>query len=102
MDRTELQQLITDQTDGVNPIVELLEPLMPILSLLLVVGVILSVVIIILFIINIVQKQRQHSAIMRIDKNLQQLVDAKLQPRQQETVIVSKEPALTTDTPPEL
>lgn len=84
MNQSELQQLLADQTTGANPIVELLEPFMPMLSLLLIVGVVLTIVIIIFFIVSIVQKQRQHSAIMRIDKNLQQLVDAKLPAQAQE------------------
>lgn len=79
MNQSQLQELLADQTEGAtSPITELLEPLMPILSLLLVVGVVLTIVIIVFFIVNIVQKQRQHNAIMRIDKNVQRLVDAKL------------------------
>lgn len=52
---------------------------MPLLTIALIVGAVLSVVVVIFFIINIVQKQRQHAAIMRIDRNLQTIVDSQNQ-----------------------
>lgn len=80
MTETELQNLIQDQTQTIPDTDSLLqsalEPLMPLLSLLLVAAVVLSVVIVLYFVVNTIQKQRQHKAIMRIDQNLQRLVDA--------------------------
>ncbi len=84
MTESEIQQLLQNQTGGGTGIPDTssilnsaLEPLMPLLTITLIVGAVLTVIIVIFFIINIVQKQRQHSAIMRIDRNLQKIVDAK-------------------------
>lgn len=48
------------------------------LSWLLWVGTAISIVVAILFIVSIVHKMRVQSAILRIDKNLQKLVDAQV------------------------
>lgn len=82
MDSSELQQLLQNSSGGstsTNKIFEsALEPVMPLLSLFFIISVILTIVVVLYFVINIVQKQRQHKAILRIDKNLQRLVDARL------------------------
>lgn len=85
MTETDLQQLLQNQTssglaeslDTSSMLQEAVEPLIPVLTTVFLVGIVLTVIIVIFFIINIVQKQRQHSAIMRIDRNLQKLIDAK-------------------------
>lgn len=77
MDPAQIEQLLSSSNSNANPINDMLQSMMPILSLLFIVSIILTVVIIIFLIVNTIQKQRQHSAIMRIDKNLQRLVDAK-------------------------
>ncbi len=85
MTELDLQQLLQNQSGGGSQplfdpstmLTTALEPLMPILTLLFYVGIGLTVLIVIFFIVNIFQKQRQHAAIMRIDRNLQKLVDAK-------------------------
>lgn len=83
MDSAELQNLLQNSSGTGTPntsklFESALEPIMPLLSLFFVISVVLTVVIVLYFIINIVQKQRQHKAILRIDKNLQRLVDAQL------------------------
>ena len=70
-----LEQLLSNSQSNFNPLENILEPIMPMLQLFLVLTVILSVVIVVYFIVGTVQKQRQHAAIMRIDQNLQKLVD---------------------------
>lgn len=88
MNQSELQQLLSNQSQDSGSLMEgMLEPLMPMLTLLFTIGTILTIIIVILFIVSIVQKQRQHNAIMRIDKNVQRLVDAKLpaQPQERDT-----------------
>lgn len=84
MSEAELQQLLQNQTQAVpntSAIFEsVLEPLLPLLSLMIAVGVGLSVVMVVYIIVNIIQKQRQHKAILRIDRNLQKLVDAQTPP----------------------
>jgi hypothetical protein len=81
MSEAEIQQLLQNQTQtlpGTSSILEsALEPLMPLLSLLFTVTIGLSAIVVLYFIINIIQKQRQHKAILRIDQNLQKLVDAR-------------------------
>lgn len=75
----QIQSLLGGQNDGsstlTNPFGNILDQFMPLLQLLLILGVVMTVVIVIYFIVNTVQKQRQHAAIMRIDKNVQKLVD---------------------------
>lgn len=83
MNDSYLQELVQGQSDGVSSSVsdsigKTLEPLMPIITTLIAVSVILTIVLLIAFIINIVQKHRTHTAILRIDRNLQLLVDAQL------------------------
>lgn len=46
------------------------------LQLFIFITIILSAVIAVVMIINVIQRWRSHAAIMRIDKNLQKLVDA--------------------------
>lgn len=48
------------------------------LSLFFIISIVVTVVLVVFFIINLVQKQQTHKAILRIDKNLQRLVDAQL------------------------
>lgn len=84
MNQSELQQLLSSQTQDSGSLIEgILEPLVPMLTILLTIGALLTILIVILFIVSIVQKQRQHKAIMRIDKNLQLLVDTKITSQQQ-------------------
>lgn len=75
----QIQSLLGGQNDGsstlANPFGNILDQFMPLLQLLLILGVVMTVVIVIYFIVNTVQKQRQHAAIMRIDRNVQKLVD---------------------------
>lgn len=75
----QIQSLLGGQNDGssslATPFGNILDQFMPMLQLLLVLGIVMTVVIVVYFIVNTVQKQRQHAAIMRIDKNLQKLVD---------------------------
>jgi len=52
---------------------------MPLLTLLAGLSIVLSIAFIVYAIVNTVQKQRQHAAIMRIDKNLQKLVDMRVE-----------------------
>lgn len=82
MTESEIQQLIDGSTPTVPDTAKILEsalePLMPLLTVMIVVGVVLSVVIVIYYIVSIIQKQRQHKAILRIDQNLQRLVDANI------------------------
>ena len=74
MDSSELQSLTSN---GSTPDTSsLLNSVMPIIQIASILGIILTIIIIIYFIVNIVQKQREHAAIMRIDKNLQKLVDS--------------------------
>lgn len=80
MTESQIQELLQTQTNGSSAgsgdlLTTLLQPLMPMLTLLFVASIILTIVVVVFFIINIVQKQRQHAAIMRIDRNLQKLVD---------------------------
>lgn len=81
MTESEVQQLIDGNTPTIpdtSKIIEsALEPLMPLLTIVIIIGIILSVVVVIYYIVSIIQKQRQHKAILRIDQNLQRLVDAK-------------------------
>ncbi len=80
MDSSSLQSLLSNaQNSGADPIGSLLEPLMPLLTLLAGLSIVLSVAFIVYAIVNTVQKQRQHAAIMRIDKNLQKLVDMRVE-----------------------
>lgn len=77
MNQSDLQQLLSSQTEkGSDAISKALDPLMPMLSLFFIISTILTVVVIIAFIIGAIQKHRTHKAILRIDKNLQKLVDA--------------------------
>lgn len=79
MNESDLQQLLSNQTDkGSELISKTLDPLMPMLSLFFIVSIVLTIVVIIAFIISAVQKHRTHKAILRIDKNLQKLVDAQI------------------------
>lgn len=71
---SELQSLLSNNGGSVDTS-SLLGPIMPILQIATVAGIVLTVIVIIYFIVNIVQKQREHAAILRIDKNLQKLVD---------------------------
>lgn len=81
MNESDLEQLVSSRSlDLTAPIKEVLDPLMPFLVILFVLGIVVSVIMVIFFIINTVQKQRQHAAIMRIDRNLQKLVDAQTPP----------------------
>lgn len=73
---SELQSLLSSSGTGTPDASSLLGPLMPILQIATIVGIVLTIIIILYFIVNIVQKQREHAAIMRIDKNLQKLVDS--------------------------
>lgn len=76
MTEANLQESLLSQTlESTDLYSQLFEPLMPLLSLIFIVSIVLTIIVIILFIVNIVQKQRQHAAIMRIDENLQLLVD---------------------------
>lgn len=89
------EQLLNTLTSGGNPYEQLFAPLMPVLSLLFVVSIIATVVIVIFFIVNTIQKQRQHSAIMRIDKNLQRLVDDKFgKAEEHKQTVTPEEPAI--------
>ncbi len=75
MNNSELQSLLS--SNGGSPDASsLLGPIMPILQIASVIGIVLTLIIILYFIVNIIQKQREHAAIMRIDKNLQKLVDS--------------------------
>jgi len=83
MNDSYLQESVQGQSDGVSSSVsdsigKMLEPLMPMITILIAVSIILTVVLFVAFIINIVQKHRTHTAILRIDRNLQLLVDAQL------------------------
>lgn len=82
MTEAEIQRLIENRTptipDTTTIMQSALEPLMPLLSLLFIVAIGLSAIVVLYFVINIIQKQRQHKAILRIDRNLQKLVDAQL------------------------
>jgi uncharacterized membrane protein len=79
MDSSELQQLLSSQGNSqdttIGQINSTINSLMPLLQLSLIIGAILTIIVVIYFVVNIIQKQRQHAAIMRIDKNLQRLVD---------------------------
>jgi len=80
MDSSQIQSLLSNaQSSGADPIGSLLEPLMPLLTLLAGLSIVLSIAFIVYAIVNTVQKQRQHAAIMRIDKNLQKLVDMRVE-----------------------
>ena len=83
MNESYLQELVQGQSDGVSnsisdSIDKMLEPLMPMITVLIAVSIVLTIVLFIAFIINVVQKHRTHTAILRIDRNLQLLVDAQL------------------------
>jgi hypothetical protein len=81
MNQSDLQQLLSGSQSTIDPteaINKALAPMMPMLSVLFVIGTVLSVILVIYFIVNLVQKQHTHRAILRIDKNLQRLVDAQL------------------------
>lgn len=73
---SELQSLLSSSGNNTPDVSSLLGPIMPILQIATIVGIVLTIIIILYFIVNIVQKQREHAAIMRIDKNLQKLVDS--------------------------
>lgn len=75
-----------------NSMTQALEPLMPIINTLIIVGIVMGIVVTVAFVINIVQKQRTHKAILRIDQNLQLLVDAQLGPQVEP---VAKQPEAT-------
>lgn len=53
------------------------EQLMPILTVFVIIIALFTLIVIVLTVLNAVQKYRQHKAIMRIDQNLQKLVDDK-------------------------
>lgn len=93
MDSSTLEQLQAQLQNGsgssFNPYQQILEPLMPLLTLALVIGVVLTVIVVIYMLVNIIQKQRQHAAIMRIDRNLQKLVDSQI------ATPVTQKPAVT-------
>jgi hypothetical protein len=84
MNESDLQRLLDSYTinQGNNPLNQLIEPLLPLLSLFFIIGIILTIVVIIVFVVGAVQKHRTHAAILRIDKNLQRLVDAQLPPKE--------------------
>lgn len=75
MNSSELQSLLANNTGAGIDTSSLLAPIMPILQIATVVGIIFTAVIFIYLIVHTIQKQREHAAIMRIDKNLQKLVD---------------------------
>jgi hypothetical protein len=87
MNASDLKQLLDSQSGGTSQadlINQAIAPMMPMLKLLFVGGIILSIIVAIYFIINLVQKQHTHRAILRIDKNLQRLVDNQLGPEESE------------------
>jgi uncharacterized protein YacL len=103
MTETQIQELLQNQTgdSGVGTglgsgdiLSSLFEPLLPMLTLFFIISIILTIIIVIFFIINVVQKQRQHAAIMRIDRNLQKIVDNQA-PERSEPPIVAEQPATT-------
>lgn len=89
------EDLMQALSGGGNPYEQLFAPLMPLLSLLFVVSIIVTVILVIFFLVNTIQKQRQHAAIMRIDKNLQRLVDDKLgKVEEHKPTVAPEEPAI--------
>lgn len=75
----------TSLTNTNDMVLKALEPLMPLLTLFVVLSIIFTIVAIISFIFSSIQKRRTHKAILRIDQNLQKLVDAQTPKVENET-----------------
>lgn len=107
MTESDLQTLLQNQTDNsiastLDPssmLTSAFEPLIPYFIALSLVAIVITIIIVTFFVINIIQKQRQHAAIMRIDKNLQKLIDAKGL-SDQDALIEPTEPPSPVPSPP--
>ena len=82
-----LQTAMDSSLSNTNEMVlKALEPMMPLITLFVVLSIVLTVVAIIAFVISAIQKHRTHKAILRIDQNLQKLVDAQTPKAGNETI----------------
>lgn len=81
-----LQTAMDSSLSNTNELVmKALEPMMPLITLFIVLSVIFTVVAIVAFIFSSIQKHRTHKAILRIDQNIQKLVDAQTPKAESET-----------------
>lgn len=91
-----LQSLLTGGSPEQSQ--KFIDSVMPILQFAMVFGAIVSIIVVVYLIISMVQKHRVHTAILRIDKNLQKLVDVQVPAATPATTEVTEKPSETITT----